>query len=571
MTNIRYRGELNRPLEWNELDDNFRYAETWRPNFPYKKDMVVIYSYNNQGTNFYRAKGDNTSLIFNPLQWEIIGQGGLGIPGPEGPQGPEGPRGNTGPEGPRGNTGVQGPQGNTGIQGPQGNTGPQGIPGPLGPASTVPGPQGPQGEIGPTGPTGQPGLPGADSTVPGPEGPQGEPGARGLPGDGMSGYSTSSFTLGNETNVTITLRPNIVEDEYTTALIQNMYLHIAKNSDLSQYQVSKIVGYNNNSGEITLAPPIVISDTADDITSIDWICTGSSVVGPTGPQGPTGPEGPIGSPIYSGATPTNIPVGGIPAGTDLTGYDYNQFIEKLTIMYLAPQFNSFSIQLQPTTIEVGTPLSGNKTFTWSITNPSNVAPNSIIIRNVNTGNNLVTGLANVVPVMVDIGEVINTSPIIQKYRAIATNTNSGTLNSSDFTISSIYPIFYGKVSSSNAEHGVNRPVANQTLINSGTRWLFGSGSDINIPFNSASDDYIWFAVPATAPTKTLWFEPGNTVNSGNIGGPVSPGGNLFPIFDVVSINSPTSPTSPTPLWTGVNYEIYISNFQTSAGNITVRN
>jgi hypothetical protein len=53
----------------------------------------------------------------------------------------------------------------------------------------------------------------------------------------------------------------------------------------------------------------------------------------------------------------------------------------------------------------------------------------------------------------------------------------------------------------------------------------------------------------------VWFV--NLLNNGAIGGPVTPGGNLFPAFDTASIDS------PTVLWSGVSYKIYVSNYQTA--------
>ncbi len=141
----------------------------------------------------------------------------------------------------------------------------------------------------------------------------------------------------------------------------------------------------------------------------------------------------------------------------------------------------------------------------------------------------------------------------QNWRGEAVNTELTPFVSNNFNVSSIYPIFSGKVASGGAGAGVNRPASNQALINSGTEVLVQSNGTIVINFNTTSDDYMWFAVPIVSALKTIWFV--NALNTGSIGGVVSPSGNLFPSPDVVAINSPLA------LWSGVQYRIYVANYQ----------
>jgi len=262
-----------------------------------------------------------------------------------------------------------------------------------------------------------------------------------------------------------------------------------------------------------------------------------------------------GSAYYTGASPSNVTVGGLPSGSSLAGNTVSQILEKMLITYLAPTFTSFSIVGQPTIIEVGTTLAGSKTFNWSTSNSTNVATNSVNIRDVTTNTLIDSGLANSGSDTVSIGTITNTSPISHAWRSEATNTNAGTFNSSNFTVSSIYPYFYGHVS------GV-RPTANQALINGGTKNVSSSTGSIVINFSSGSSDYLWFAIPSTSTSRSTWFI--SALNNGSIGGPVSLGGNLFPDPNVVTISSPTS------LWSNVSYKIYISNYSTAvSSNMTL--
>lgn len=129
---------------------------------------------------------------------------------------------------------------------------------------------------------------------------------------------------------------------------------------------------------------------------------------------------------------------------------------------------------------------------------------------------------------------------------------------------SIWPYFFGTISSNNASAGANRPVISASTIYAGNRVNIPSNGTININFNSLPDDYIWFAIPSISTPKTVWYV--STLNNGIIGGTVSPGGNLFPNFTLVTISI------LNPLLGSDNYKVYLSNFQTQINtNMELRN
>lgn len=223
--------------------------------------------------------------------------------------------------------------------------------------------------------------------------------------------------------------------------------------------------------------------------------------------------------------------------------------------YASPAFTSFVIAGQPNVIEVGTVLSGVKTFNWSISNGFNVQPNTVDIRDVTNAVLIASGLADDGTENVNIGVIPNAAPMSHSWRGEAVDTLATPFNSSNFTVSSVYPYFWGTVASGGAAPGVNRPIANQALINSGNVVVADSSGNIIINFASTSDDYFWFAVPAANPVKTAWYV--SVFNNGAIGGPVGITGNLFPAPNLVNINSPSA------LWAGINYNIYITNYQSA--------
>lgn len=260
--------------------------------------------------------------------------------------------------------------------------------------------------------------------------------------------------------------------------------------------------------------------------------------------------------VYDLSSPTSLTVGGIPAGTNLTGRTWQSIVEELLVDYLLPAFSSFDLTEIASIIEVGVALSGSKTATWSITNIGNVQDTSIAVRDVTSNVVIATGLnKNAGSASVNIGTIVNTAPITRQWRAEGLNTNAQQFVSALKTVNSIYPFFFGKVASGGLAPGLGRPAANQALINSGTKVVAASNGTIAMVFNSTSDDYVWFAIPVSSATKISWFV--DALNQGTIGGAVSPGGNLFPDHTLVEIDSPSA------LWNDVQYKIYISNYQTA--------
>ena len=77
---------------------------------------------------------------------------------------------------------------------------------------------------------------------------------------------------------------------------------------------------------------------------------------------------------------------------------------------------------------------------------------------------------------------------------------------------------------------------------------------IIVPFNSTVDDFLWFAIPVTAGTKSNWYV--DTLNQGLIGGPANQFGNLFP--DPITITYNT-----------VSMYLYISTARTDVVQMTI--
>jgi hypothetical protein len=199
----------------------------------------------------------------------------VGNTGAQGAQGIQGLKGDTGLTGATGATGAQG------IQGIKGDTGSQGLKGDTGDT----GPQGIQGIKGDTGNQGLQGIQGIQGEqgiqgIKGDKGDKGDTGNDGLDGDRYATTSSTSFTLGNSGNQTITVA-DINVDYSTGQSITVAY-------DVSNIQYGTVISY-------TAGSLVFKKDSYDGSgTYSDWSVNLSGAVGIQGPQGIQGEPGPQG-------------------------------------------------------------------------------------------------------------------------------------------------------------------------------------------------------------------------------------------------------------------------------------
>jgi hypothetical protein len=259
-----------------------------------------------------------------------------------------------------------------------------------------------------------------------------------------------------------------------------------------------------------------------------------------------------GSTIYNLATPSTVTIGGLTSGTILTGKTSNEILKEILVMYLLPAFSSFCNNVS-TPLEVGTTISGSKSFTFGFTNAGNVCANTLSIRDVSVSSNIATAC----PISSPQSATINAKTFVscgntQVWCGCATNTCGAQIGSSSYTITGLLPYYWGVCTCPGAA-GAGRPTATCAMVTGGTK-ILASSEAISINFNSGVNDYLWFAIPATVAAKTCWCV--NGINNGTIGGCVSPACNLFPAPNSISVT--------TACWSGCNYNVYISNKQTCA-------
>ena len=137
-------------------------------------------------------------------------------------------------------------------------------------------------------------------------------------------------------------------------------------------------------------------------------------------------------------------VGGWEAGTTFSNVSLDSMWDGLLYPYQYPGFNSFSINGQNSTIEVGDSIPASVTFIWSTANDSNIKSNSISIYDVTGSKTLLSGSTN------DGTEAITMSGSITKTSATShTFKIEGENNKSDkFSKNKVYywrwRLFYGE-------------------------------------------------------------------------------------------------------------------------------
>ncbi len=226
--------------------------------------------------------------------------------------------------------------------------------------------------------------------------------------------------------------------------------------------------------------------------------TGYRYIGTKGDQGVTGVGG---AAIYAGASPSTVTVGGLSAGTTLTGLSSNSILELILCPYIAPAFTSFSISGQTTALEVGTSVSGSKTFTWGFSNIGNVTSSSMSILDVTGAATLASSISITPTYSVSVGTIQLNSPGSYSWRGQAINTHSGTFQSGYFSIGWYYRIFYGTSSSVILGQAAILALANNGLASS------FSGN-----YSFAAGDYKYFTWPDSfgSPTATTGFKDTST-------------------------------------------------------------
>ena len=253
---------------------------------------------------------------------------------------------------------------------------------------------------------------------------------------------------------------------------------------------------------------------------------------------------------YSSNSPSTCTVGGITFGTVLTGQTLEYLLQEILAPYIEPTFSSFAVNVT-SPMEVGTALSGTKSFTWATTTSGNVASSSIGICEVG-GNLLGSGLSNDGAENLDIGTKTNTSPTTWTWQITGCSTQDNPF-SRNVGKCSLYPYFYG------VETCGARPTVNNTLVNGGTKCVLAVGSSVSVTFNSSSE-WTWFAMPSGCTSRSKWFQ-GAAPNCGDIA--VLPT-DKYPDEQCILVSDGGG------CWSNVGYKVYMSGSAATDGSTPIQ-
>ena len=189
--------------------------------------------------------------------------------------------------------------------------------------------------------------------------------------------------------------------------------------------------------------------------------------------------------FFTNPSATTVTVGGIAAGTTFpSNYDLQQMFDFLLYPFQTPTFSSFAIQGQANTIEVGTELTGTKTFTWATTNSANVEADTIQIADTTNATTLGSSLANDGSEALALGAtIVNNTPGTHVWTISGTDTQAGSF-STTLTISWRWKMYYGTSTNTTLTEAQIEALANDTLVTS----IAGT-------YSLAAGGYKYFCVP----------------------------------------------------------------------------
>jgi hypothetical protein len=189
--------------------------------------------------------------------------------------------------------------------------------------------------------------------------------------------------------------------------------------------------------------------------------------------------------LYSNTNPMPEEVGGYEIGDTFTDATLEQLFTNLLYPYQYPAVSSFQISGQTTTLEVGEEIpSGNKNFAWNFTNSTNIATNSVSVRDVTANTVLVSGLSNDGDEVIDIGGVIKkTSAQTHTWSVSAQNTKGQNI-SRNFNVNWRWRTYHGTS-------------AQETLTETEVKQLVSNSLDSNYTGNKsvAAGGFKYFAYP----------------------------------------------------------------------------
>ena len=273
-------------------------------------------------------------------------------------------------------------------------------------------------------------------------------------------------------------------------------------ADINEYNVAVDSGGGGGGSALEIQNQSTTLTTA--ATLIDFTGAGVTASNVGGNVTVTIPGGGAGGP-YAGASPTTLTVGGITSGSAIFGQTYDQLWQSLLVPFIAPAFSSFSISGQSQSVEVGTTITGLKTFTWSFSNVANVTANTMAILDITGATTLASGISIVSPYSVSVGSITRTTAGSYNWQGKATNIQSTVFFSSYFSVNWYFRKYYGTSASETLTEVQIESLANNSLSST----LVGTYS-----FADTGPTYKYFCWPDSFGSPTAGPYPNGFISGG---------------------------------------------------------
>ncbi len=226
--------------------------------------------------------------------------------------------------------------------------------------------------------------------------------------------------------------------------------------------------------------------------------------------------------------------------------------------YLAPAFTSFGSAGLSSPAEVGATITGTQTFTWSTSNSSNVAPNTIAIEDLTTSTVLGSGMPNNGAAALNVGTITYSVPATETWRIFGTDTN-GSQFTDDLAVNWYWRVYAGTNSAVTITANQIKALSDSNALQPGFAGTY--------PITSGSPTYYYFAFPDSMGSPSSFFDPVNnfpismadvTSPNGNAAYSNTANGYNYALVNVTNANGVTT-----------QYRVYRTQFNFS-GLLTMR-
>jgi hypothetical protein len=197
------------------------------------------------------------------------------------------------------------------------------------------------------------------------------------------------------------------------------------------------------------------------------------------------PGGGAGSAFPEGTVLTQE-MGILAIGADISGMTADQVLTAAFAGFVKPLFTLFT--MAQNTIEVGTEISGNRSFNWAFDLPENVADNTISIIDCTNAETLASGLSKVSPAVVNIGTVVKNSAGFHRWKASAQDNQGQDFESSQYTVNWRWRRFWGFIDNQNPTDTAIKAANSELSTSRSKSWNTG---------NPTGEQYFFFAYPAS--------------------------------------------------------------------------